>query len=189
MKIATLFLFVSFLATFQLHAQKLEITGTAPNQRVYIDCEGLPIYGECPTIIPINYFYGDYIILGPKEYTFPAKRFEVSRANRGYSRDSWSYGHEYCNSLNENGGNWRLPNQRELFLIFTFRPAMEQVADFPSFNMDLYMSGVVSKREGTAPYPTVVVNMFNGNSYAPGNPSDIAAPSQGYSVRCVRDTW
>ncbi|MGL4518236.1 MAG: hypothetical protein ACRCUJ_00680 [Phocaeicola sp.] len=189
MKIVFLFLFACFVATFQLQAQKLEITGTAPTERIYISCEGLPIYDECPTAIPPNYFNGEHIILGAKEFTFPAKRFEVSRAQRNYSRDSWVYGYQYCRDLSENGGNWRLPNQRELFLIFTFRPVMEQVDDLLAFNMDIYMSGVVSKREGSRPYPTVVVNMFNGNSSAPGQPSDIAAPSQGYSVRCVRDTW
>lgn len=186
MKRIFFFIFFGFWIFMGLYAQRLEIVGSGAQVRLFVNSEGLPIYSECPEHIPVNYSDSSPIILGSKQVTFPAKRFEISRSDRGVTKDAWATGYAYCKKRTENGGNWRLPNQKELFLIYVLSYAIKKVTDFPSLIEDNYMSGVVSNAETKN---TTLVNLFNGNSSSPGEPDKIQLPSQGYSVRCVRDVF
>lgn len=175
-----IFLISLMLIPTYMMSQKIEVSGSGSNARIFVNCIGLPMYEQCPEHIPLNYFESYYTINSDKAYTFPTRRFEISRYDSGNQTQSWVWAAKKCENLNENGKNWRLPNQKELFLIYVLRPVIEGNAGFPIFNNGFYMSGLVSTKESLFPYPQTQVDLSNGNSKSAG-------AELGYYIRCVRD--
>lgn len=172
------FFFWNFIP-FILNGQKVEISGIAPNIRVYINNSSLPMYNECPTNIPIDYFDKAYTINDDKNITFPARKIEISRFNSALLNQSFVYIGNICSTLNENGKNWRLPNQKELFIIYILRNAIENTVSFPKFYDYFYVTGLISS---TTERQQNKVDMANGNSSS-------GSPQSGYYIRCVRDVF
>lgn len=169
------------LSVIGLKAQKIETSGSGETQRVFINCNDLPMIGQCPISIDQSQMMGQkWTINSDKKYTLPAQRFEISRYNSNYLTQSWVHSDSVCYKLKENGENWRLPNQRELLLIFVLRPALESITGFTAFQNGYYMSGLVSTKTGEAPYPQTLIDLSNGNSKSSG-------AEAGYYIRCVRD--
>lgn len=170
-----------FLSAAGLKAQKVETSGSGETQRVFINCNDLPMIGQCPaSIAQSEMMEQKWTINSDKQYTLPAKRFEISRYNSNYLTQSWTHSDPVCKNLKENGENWRLPNQRELLLIFVLRPALESKTGFTAFQNGYYMSGLVSTKTGSSPFPQTQVDLSNGNSKSSG-------AEEGYYIRCVRD--
>lgn len=176
-KLILLFILI-YINIFSAKGQKIEVE----NNRIFVNCLDLPMYNECPDNIPVEYSNQNMIINTTEEYSFPAKKFEVSNYNSAYLTESWEHSRKICLSLNENGTGWRLPNQKELFLIYILRGAIENHNMIQEFNGGYYMTGLVSNNEGSGPYPQNQVHMSNGNSRSSGS-------SEGYYVRCVRDRF
>lgn len=174
--ISLLFLIVGLTG---LKAQRVSSSGSDTNRRVFIHSEGLPMYSQCPDHIPVDYFHASHAINGNWAIIFPAKNFEVSRSESARRFDAWVNGSNLCKNLNENGGNWRVPNQKELFLIYTLRYAIESKHGFPGFRNDYYMTGLISSSNTQQQNK---VNLSNGNSSS-------GSPESGYYVRCVRDIF
>ncbi len=173
--ISLLFLIVGLTG---LKAQRVSSSGSGTSRRVFIHSEGLPMYSQCPDHIPVNYFDANHTINGSLAIILPAKNFEVSHSESAHRIDAWANGSKFCKDLNENGGNWRVPNQKELFLIYTLRYAIESKSGFTGFQNNFYMTGLISgdtKQQNK-------INLSNGNSSS-------GSPDSGYYVRCVRDVF
>lgn len=174
--ISLLFLIVGLTG---LKAQRVSSSGSGTSLRVFIHSEGLPMYSQCPDHIPVDYFYANHTINGSLAIILPAKNFEVSRSESAHRIDAWANGSKFCKDLNENGGNWRVPNQKELFLIYTLRYAIESKSGFTGFQNNFYMAGLISSETEKQQNK---VDLTNGNSSS-------GSPQSGYYVRCVRDIF
>lgn len=91
---------------------------------------------------------------------------------------TWADAFNYCKNVNHNGTGWRLPTQRELQLMYIFRPALESVLTGIGgtvFSAAYYWSAT----EFTAYYARYV-------SFSTGVTS-ATYKSDTYRVRCVRE--
>ncbi|NDV84936.1 DUF1566 domain-containing protein [Bacteroides sp. 51] len=92
---------------------------------------------------------------------------------------AWVAAFNGCRNSTYKGGNWRLPTQRELMLMYIFYPALKSLG-IGGFKSNNYWSAT----EGTAGYSWYV--SFYNNDYENGLTNIVEKTTQ-YYVRCVRE--
>ena len=99
---------------------------------------------------------------------------------------NWAVAFSACRNSTHGGGGWRLPTQREMQMLFIFRPALEDTFADPSINgtnFEIANYWTATEEDGTdrAWYTTFerIRNNVPSSNYSKGNP--------GYYVRCVRE--
>lgn len=105
-------------------------------------------------------------------------KFQVMRANHTVGTTDWTTAYNQCKSYNGEGGGagqWRLPTQRELMMIWILHPQLIGKGSFTAF--DAY--GYWSATESSATNAWGVY--FGSGSVFSYNKTD------SYFVRCVRD--
>lgn len=95
----------------------------------------------------------------------------------------WVTAFNACKKSTYNGGGWRLPTQRELMLIYIFRPALEVL--FSGANTKLVDDHYWSATENTGDKAHYLV--FGDGANAFGFKSSSTAKTKTYRVRCVRE--
>lgn len=99
-----------------------------------------------------------------------AYKFEIASANESGGNKNWRSAVDACANK---GNGWRLPTQRELFLMQIFKNALKELSGFSPIGGDCWSA----TEEGTQSYFVT----FNGN-YTTRAGKERANP-----VRCVRD--
>lgn len=105
-------------------------------------------------------------------------KFQVMRANHTVGTTDWATAYNQCKSYNGEGGaagQWRLPTQRELMMIWILHPQLIGKGGFTAFAATSYWSAT----ENSATYAWYV-NFYHGGVY-------INTKANAYRVRCVRD--
>lgn len=105
-------------------------------------------------------------------------KFQVMRANHTVGTTDWTTAYNQCKSYNGEGGGagqWRLPTQRELMMIWILHPQLIGKGSFTAFDANYYWSA--TEYNATSAW---IVTFYNGyvNNYNKTN---------SYYVRCVRD--
>lgn len=129
-----------------------------------------------------------------------ASKFEV--ATEGATKQAYSNAAGYCNGLDEDGGGWRMPTQRELMLIYVLNdqlanPLITTAADeeeheqTPSAEGIFYWSGT---KDSTNPSVTNAYWSVCFSDRSDAGMETKGGQVQGYAdnlnenyVRCVRD--
>lgn len=105
-------------------------------------------------------------------------KFQVMRANHTVGTTDWATAYNQCKSYNGEGGaagQWRLPTQRELMMIWILHPQLIGKGGFTAFVASYYWSAT----EGNA---TNAWYVSFGSGYV-----NIYNKTVTYRVRCVRD--
>lgn len=105
-------------------------------------------------------------------------KFQVMRANHTVGTTDWTTAYNQCKSYNGEGGGagqWRLPTQRELMMIWILHPQLIGKGSFTAFDANFYWSA--SEYNATTAWGVLFVN---GSVYNYGK------TGSSY-VRCVRD--
>ena len=106
-------------------------------------------------------------------------KFQVMRANHTVGTTDWTTAYNQCKSYNGEGGGagqWRLPTQRELSMIWILHPQLIGKGGFTAFNAGNYWSATESNATNAW-----IVYFYNGIVYNYFNKTN------SYYVRCVRD--
>lgn len=105
-------------------------------------------------------------------------KFQVMRANHTVGTTDWTTAYNQCKSYNGEGGGagqWRLPTQRELMMIWILHPQLIGKGSFTAFDANYYWSA----SEYTATYAW-------GVSFSSGYVTNYGKTTSRF-VRCVRD--
>lgn len=105
-------------------------------------------------------------------------KFQVMRANHTIGTTDWTTAYNQCKSYNGEGGGagqWRLPTQRELSMIWILHPQLIGKGGFSAFDAYNYWSA--TERSATDAW-----NVYFSNGRVTTN-----FKSNSYRVRCVRD--
>lgn len=105
-------------------------------------------------------------------------KFQVMRANHTVGTTDWTTAYNQCKSYNGEGGGagqWRLPTQRELMMIWILHPQLIGKGSFTAFDANYYWSA--SEDNAASAW---VVNFYGGNVSRTNK-------TNSYYVRCVRD--
>lgn len=106
-------------------------------------------------------------------------QFQVMRNNITVEATGWVNGYNLCKQYNAEGGKageWRLPTQRELFMIHGLHPQLLEQGDFTAFSNATYWCATEGNVATTAwNYGFGIINMD-------GDPKTTL-----FLVRCIRD--
>ena len=91
---------------------------------------------------------------------------------------SWNDAYNHCKSSTYNGGGWRLPTQRELMMIWTFKPALESI--FGGIGGTMFDTGIYWGATECIVYNAWNVNFSSGYT-------DNYTKTVNFRVRCVRE--
>ena len=96
--------------------------------------------------------------------------------NGSYVITGWRGAVDLCANLTTDGGNWRMPTQRELMLIWVLHPELKKIAGFTPLVASSFWSATQARSE-----TSWSVYFSNGGTV------DKFTRTSHLSVRCVRD--
>lgn len=153
-----------------------QVVVTGDDGEVIIDCSGMKPSSYMATPKPRTATGTDLAddLSSSMNNAKVSKRFEVS-ITEDKRLESWSVAMALC--AGKSGGNWRLPTQREIVLMWVLKPELEKVSGFEKFS-------------GTYWSATKYYKFPEGNiwcmSFFYGSPSTQPQNGLGF-IRCVRD--
>ncbi|MFV0580596.1 MAG: DUF1566 domain-containing protein [Parabacteroides gordonii] len=109
-------------------------------------------------------------------------KYQVMRANHTIGTTDWTTAYNQCKSYNGEGGSagqWRLPTQRELQMIWILHPQLIGKGSFNAYSTGYYWSS--TEYGGSYPNQAWPVDFTNGYTANGVNKTNT------YSVRCIRD--
>lgn len=154
------------------HKKYVDIVGDAADNKVLLDAENF-ILGK------VNKTVFQKLEIAPYDLNASG---ELDTKN---AELNWVDAFNSCKKLTYDGGGWRLPTQRELQLIYIFKPALDNIlvgmGSSASKLSSYYWSAteVVNKDGGS----TLAYAMIFSSGYSPASYSKTTSNS----VRCVRE--